>query len=67
MKRQRNSVASKKGAVASAAAMAWVADLSPGPQLTVPFGVIPPVDPEMAPARLLVGRSLTPLLQPPSA
>lgn len=62
-----DSVASKKGTSASAGAIAWVADLSPVPQLKIPFGVTGSVDPEMAPARLLVGRSLTPLLQPPSA
>jgi len=62
-----DSVASKRGALASAAAIAWVADLSPGPRLTLPFEVAHSVDPETAPARPLVGRSPTPLLQPPSA
>jgi hypothetical protein len=62
-----DSIPSKKGALASAVAIAWVADLSRGPQLTIPFGLTRPVDPEMAPVRPLVGRSLTPLLQPPSA
>ena len=62
-----DSVASKKGAPASAGAIAWVADLSRGPQLTIPFAFTHAVDPEMAPVRPLVGRSLTPLLQPPSA
>ena len=62
-----DSVASKKGALASAGAIAWVADLSRVPQVTVPFGFVPPVHPETAPVRPLVGRSLTPLLQPPSA
>jgi hypothetical protein len=62
-----DSVASKKGALANAAAIAWVADLSHGPQLKVPFGFTHNVAPEMAPAKPLVGRSLTPLLQPPSA
>ena len=61
-----DSVASNKGAVATAGAIAWVADLSSGPQLAVPFGVTPPVAPEMAPVRPLVGRSPAPLLQPPS-
>ena len=61
------SVASKKGALAYAGAIAWVADLSSGPQLTVPFDLFRPVDPEMASVRPLIGRSLTPLLQPPSA
>ena len=61
------SLASKKGALAYAGAIIWVADLSPGPQLTIPFGTARPVDPEMASVRPLVGRSITPLLQPPSA
>jgi hypothetical protein len=62
-----DSVASKKGALANAAAIAWVADLSRGPQLTVPFDSAYNVSPEMAPVRPLLGRSLAPLLQPPSA
>jgi hypothetical protein len=62
-----DSVASKKGALANTVAISWVADLSRSPQLTVPFGFARPVDPEMAPVRPLVGQSLTPLLQPPSA
>ena len=62
-----DSAATNKGALANAGAITWVADLSPVPQLTVPFSVIHTVDPEMAPVRPLVGRSLTPLLQPPSA
>lgn len=61
------SVASKKGALAYAGAIVWVADLSRGPQLTVPVGDACPVDPEMTAVRPLVGRSLIPLLQPPSA
>jgi hypothetical protein len=62
-----DSVAAKKGAHANAGAILWVADLSRGPQLATPPGVPRPVDPEMAAVRPLVGRSLTPLLQPPSA
>jgi hypothetical protein len=60
------SVASKKSALADAGAIAWVADFSPGPQLTVP-AVTRAVDAEMALARPLVGRSLAPLLEPPAA
>ena len=62
-----DSVASKKGALADAGAIAWVGHLARAPQLTVPFGFIRPVDPEMAPVRPLLGRSPAPLLQPPSA
>lgn len=62
-----DSVASKKGALADAGAIAWVGHLARAPQLTVPFGFIRPVDPEMAAVRPLLGRSLAPLLQPPSA
>lgn len=62
-----DSVASKKGAAADAGAIVWVADLSRSPQLTTPFGISHALAPEAVPVRLLVGRSLTPLLQPPSA
>jgi hypothetical protein len=62
-----DSVASKKGALVNAGAVAWVVDLPPGPQLTVPVGLTRPVDPDMAPVRPLVGRSLAPLLEPPAA
>lgn len=62
-----DSVASKKGALADAGAIIWVGHLSRAPQLTVPFGFIRPVDPEAALVRPLRGRSLAPLLQPPSA
>jgi hypothetical protein len=61
------SVASKKGALADAGAVAWVADLLPGPRLTIPFGPSRPLDPDMALVRPLVGRSLAPLLEPPAA
>jgi hypothetical protein len=62
-----DSVASKKGALADAGAVAWAADLSPGPQLTGPAVTTRAVDAEMALARPLIGRSLAPLLEPPAA
>lgn len=62
-----NSVASNKGALADAGAIAWIADLSPAPRLTIPFGPSRPLDADMALARPLVGRSLAPLLEPPAA
>lgn len=62
-----DSIASKKGALADAGAVAWVADLSPGPRLTIPFGPSGPLDPDVALVRPLVGRSLAPLLEPPAA
>lgn len=62
-----DSVASKKGALANAGAVAWVADLPPGPRLTVPVGLTRPVDPFMALVRPLIGRSVAPLLEPPAA
>lgn len=62
-----DSVASKKGALAVASAIVFVADLSAGPQLSVPFDSARPLDPQMAPASPLVGRSLAPLLEPPTA
>ncbi len=62
-----DSVASKKGALADTGAVAWVADLSPCPQLAIPFGASRPLDPDMALVRPLVGRSPAPLLEPPAA
>jgi hypothetical protein len=62
-----NLVASKKGALADAGAVAWVADLSPGPRLTLPFATNRPLDPDMLAVRPLVGRSPAPLLEPPAA
>jgi len=62
-----DSVASKKGALANAGAVAWIADLPPGPQLTIPLDLTRSVDPDMALIRPLVGRSVAPLLEPPSA
>lgn len=62
-----DSVASKKGALANAGAIAWIADLPPGPRLTVPLDLTRSVDPVMALVSPLVGRSVAPLLEPPSA
>jgi hypothetical protein len=62
-----DSVASKKGALADAGAVVWVANLSPGPRLTVPFASGRPLDPDMVLVRRLVGRSPAPLLEPPTA
>ena len=60
-------VASKKGAVANTGAIAWIANLSPGPQLTVPLDLTHPAEHAMAVVRPLSGRSLAPLLEPPAA
>lgn len=62
-----DSVASKKGALALAGAVVFVADLSAGPQLIVPLDLTRALDPHVAPIGPLVGRSLAPLLQPPTA
>jgi hypothetical protein len=62
-----DSVASKKGALASAGAVAWIADLPPGTRLKIPLDLTRPVDPVMALVKPLVGRSVAPLLEPPSA
>ena len=61
------SVASQKGALAYAGAIAWIADLVKGPRLTVPFDSASALDPEPSPARPLAGLSLAPLLEPPAA
>lgn len=62
-----NSVASKKGALADAGAVAWVADLSPAPRLDAPLVESRALDPELALVRPLAGRAPAPLLHPPSA
>jgi hypothetical protein len=59
--------ASRKGALADAGAVAWVADLSPAPRLAVPHDPSRPLEHELARARPLAGRSLAPLLEPPAA
>jgi hypothetical protein len=61
------SVASQKGAPAYAGAIAWVADLVPGPHWTAPFDPARALEPEPAPVRPLAGRSLAPPLKPPAA
>ena len=61
------SVASKKGAVADSGTIVWIGHLARGPQLTIPFDVADSVYPEMGLARPLLGRTLQPLLKPPSA
>ena len=62
-----DSVASKKGALADAGGIGWIADLSPGPGLAIPFASTPSLDPDLDLVRTLVGRSLAPLLEPPAA
>jgi len=62
-----DSVASKKGALADAGGIGWVADLSSGPGLAIPFDLTRPLDPDLALVTTLVGRSLAPLLEPPAA
>jgi hypothetical protein len=61
------SVASKKGALADAGTIIWVGHLARSPQLTIPFDLADSVDPEMSLAKPLFGRTLQPLLKPPSA
>ena len=61
------SVASKKAALADAGAITWVGHLARAPQLTIPFDLASSVDPEAGLIRPLLGRTLQPLLHPPSA
>lgn len=61
------SLASKKAALADASAFVWVGHLARGPELAVPFDVASSIDPFMSQVTPLLGRSLQPLLQPPSA
>ncbi|MEA3064391.1 MAG: hypothetical protein QOJ27_830 [Sphingomonadales bacterium] len=59
-------VASKKGAPADSGSVSWPSDMLPGPGLAAPFRVNEPVARDPADARVLVGASLRPLLEPPS-
>ena len=62
-----DSVASKKAALTYAGALVWVGHLARGPELVIPFGAVTPIDPFMGVVTPLLGRSLPPLLKPPSA
>jgi hypothetical protein len=59
--------ASKKGAPADPGPVSLSSDMLPTPALPVPFRVEGPVDRGLADVAVLVGASVRPLLEPPSA
>ena len=60
-------VASKKGAVADPGPVVWASDMLPMPGLKAPFRASEPVERHPAAGPILVGATLLPLLEPPSA
>ena len=60
-------VASKKGSPADGGSVSWPSDMLPAPGLPVPFRASEPVERNPADAPALVGASVRPLLEPPSA
>jgi hypothetical protein len=60
-------VASKKGASSNSDSVSWPSDMLPDPGLAAPFRASEPVARDPADALVLVGASLRPLLEPPSA
>ncbi|HET9640016.1 MAG TPA: hypothetical protein VFP12_12500 [Allosphingosinicella sp.] len=59
--------ASKKGAPADSGSIAWASDMLPAPGLPVPFQANEAAERSPADVPILVGASLRPLLEPPSA
>ena len=57
----------KKGAPADSGSVSWPSDMLPAPGLTAPFRAPEPVERNFAEAAILVGASVRPLLEPPSA
>ncbi|HEX8062203.1 MAG TPA: hypothetical protein VF535_03215 [Allosphingosinicella sp.] len=58
---------SKKGAPADSSSVSWPSDMLPTPGLPVPFRAGEPVERRPAATAVLVGASVRPLLEPPSA
>lgn len=59
--------ASKKGAPADSGSISWASDMLPAPGLPVPFRANEAAERIPADVPVLVGASLRPLLEPPSA
>lgn len=57
----------KKSAPADSGSVSWPSDLLPAPGLAAPFRANEPVERNSAEAAVLVGASVRPLLEPPSA
>jgi hypothetical protein len=60
-------VAAKRGAPSDSGSVSWPADMLPTPGLPLPLALSEPVERGRADAPALVGASLRPLLEPPSA
>jgi hypothetical protein len=58
---------SKKGAPADSSSVSWPSDMLPAPGLPVPFRADEPLKPSPADTAVLIGASVRPLLEPPSA
>jgi len=61
------SVASKKGAPADGGSVSWPADMLPAPKFGAPFRLTEAVELQPAGAKVLIGTSVLPLLEPPTA
>ena len=59
--------ASRKGAPADAGSTSWASDMLPMPGLSIPFRASEAAEPSPADPPALVGASVRPLLEPPSA
>ncbi|HEX8379359.1 MAG TPA: hypothetical protein VF619_02275 [Allosphingosinicella sp.] len=60
-------VAAKRGSPSDSGSVSWPADMLPTPGLPLPLALNEPVERGPADAPALVGTSLRPLLEPPSA
>jgi hypothetical protein len=58
---------SKKGTLADGGAVSWPSDMLPTPALAVPFRANEPVERNLVDVAVLVGASVRPLLEPPTA
>jgi hypothetical protein len=58
---------SKKGAPADSGSISWASDMLPTPGLPIPFQAKEAAERNPADAPILVGASVRPLLEPPSA
>ncbi|HEX8239126.1 MAG TPA: hypothetical protein VF574_05230 [Allosphingosinicella sp.] len=57
---------SRKGAPADSGSVSWPSDMLPTPGLAVPFRASEPVERIFPDAAVLIGASVSPLLEPPS-
>ena len=62
-----DSVASMNGMPADGGSVSWPADMLPAPNFEAPFRLTEAVGREPADAKMLIGTSVRPLLEPPAA